>query len=331
MKKICILMPTFGKQDCIDYHLKMKLAECENLGGGNIDFWICDSTKGNEIYNIVKKYQNQGYQNLFYMRESKEPENHEKSKTPDYKVYMAQLELAEKYDYIWLCGDNCILNFDIIIDDVIKYTDASIDIIHFNNYVNELPLGTTIMYNDAVQFYKKDAWHLTAYGASLVASKVIKLMNNKEVLEKYYDSGFLYVMSLFEYCASNQFRAVRCQRDFHKNNPYREASGWIVNGDAFKVFAKNWVDVNYRLPNIYDEVREEAIKNHSKYSGLFTYKNCIKLRANYHNITLAKVKKYQKAISLATNTNIAWFYLCAACPSMMMRWILKIYQKLKNK
>lgn len=34
MKKICILMPTFGKQDCINYHLKMKLAECENLGGG---------------------------------------------------------------------------------------------------------------------------------------------------------------------------------------------------------------------------------------------------------------------------------------------------------
>lgn len=324
MKKICILLPTYGREQCVAYFLEQVSNDCRNY---EIDIYICDSSEKDINKRLVKKYNNEGFKNVFYLRghDSSEYKNSMVAKniygypSPDYKVYMAQCELAMKYDYIWLCGDNCVLNLDQLMEDVRKYTAQDVDIIHFSNG-SEMSFGEDKQYTDASEFYLNDAWHMTAFGASIVSSRVIRFISKEDILDKYINSGFLYVMSVYEYCAKNAFTAVHCHRRFHRNNPYRKLSGWIASGDALGVFGQNWVEVNFRLSNLYEDLKKSVIKSFSIHTGLFGYKKCFWLRA-YGNISIKKIVEYRKYIPLVTDTNILWFYIIACCPKLFVKWI----------
>ena len=328
MKKLCILLPTYGREECVAYFLEQTLEECRYY---SIDVYVCDSSNTDENKELVNRYHNKGYKNIYFMQghESIEYKNGfvaegiQNYSNPDYKVFVAQSELADKYEYIWLCGDNCVLKLDQTMEDVMKYTEQCVDIIHFSNG-REMPFGDRKIYTDAQEFYLNDAWHMTAYGASIVSSRVIKKINTDNVLDKYINSGFLYVMSVYEFCAANSFTAVHCQRNFHKNNPYRELSGWIASGNALAVFGQNWVEVNRKLPDIYNNIKNNVIMSFSINTGLFSYKRCFELRKN-NNITLQKIMKYGEYIPLITKTKILWFLLVAICPKFVSGWMFSMF------
>lgn len=325
MKKICVLLPTYRGVDCIEYFLDSTIKSFYKC---DIDVYLYDSSNTDSVANLSKKYINRGFSNLFYEKWNSldnpaDNASYEVFSNPDLKVFQAMKELKTSYDYIWLTGDNCVLNIDLLIDDVFAYLDKQYDIIHFSNG-REMDKGNEKEYSDARELYKNDIWHLTAYGASIISTKLVDYICSPIMLEKYLGSGFLYVMSIFEYCANYEFKAIHSQRDFHKKNIYRKESGWVLSGDALAVFGKNWVEANLKLPALYDDLKAEAIKSNSNNTGLFGYGRCVYLRAT-GNISFEKIKKYTKYLSYITDTSIIWMYFLALLPKKLVNTIWSIY------
>ncbi len=325
-KKLCILLPTNGREKCVSYYLAHSLDACREQG---IDLYLCDSSQTDANRLLVEDYIRRGYDNVFFIHEQprKAPSApvYRVFPNPDHKVFYAQLALAQRYDYIWLCGDNCLIDFNATLPQVKRCMEQGADILHFEDHPR-MALGQEQVYTDARKFYVNDAWHMTAYGVSLVSSRVILGMNTPEALEKYLDSGFLYIMSLMDYCAKNPFTAVHSHQHFFRDNPHREISGWIANGTALEVFARNWALANRALDSLYDEKKEAAIRAHGVHTGLFSLFGCLRLRVT-ENITLAKLKKVKQYLPGLSNTPVWWYYAAALCPRRLARLACKLRER----
>lgn len=334
--KICILLPTYRSIDCVSYFLECTIRPCRKYG---IDIYIADSSTDDVIEKYVNTIDNtilvsqkdneitNSGSNIYYTRWT-EPKDiqantvYEKYSNPDLKVFESMKRIKADYDYIWLTGDNCVLNIEDLIDDIHRYAAEKYDIIHFSNG-KEMEFGKEIEYDDAKKLYVNDIWHMTAYGATLINTKLIDYICSPKMLEKYLGSGFLYVMSLFDYCSCHSFRAIHSQRHFHKNNIYRNESGWILSGDALGVFGKNWVEANMQLSSFYDSLKPQAIKSFSKNTGLFGYKRCFKLRAR-NCISIRKIHNYKGYIKYITDTSIIWMYFLSFIPRNIVNYICEI-------
>lgn len=322
--KLCVYIPTHNRLDSVRYYLDADLEKFKNYC---IDVVISDSTPNYDIRDLVEEYNKKGFENLFYRRSNEaSSEDIEIAKykfdaySPAcYKVYSEELELADKYDYIWLCGDGVIIKIDNVINDVIKFMSEGYDIIHFTD-MNDMVWGENRVFTDANDFYINDIYHVTLYGATILSKNVIKKMNNSNNLHKYLGSGFLYVMSIFEYCAINDFKAVTCMRQAFSISPYKGHSGWMINNNALEVWGKNWVECNKQLPAIYDESKYKVLKRVSLFNdNLFIWPKMMKHRI-VGSFGLQEVKKYKEYIPYVTDTSVFKFYVAALMP----KWILKI-------
>lgn len=319
-KRLCILLPIRGREDCVKEYLEHSLGPCRESG---IDLYLCDSsdTEANRL--LAQEYIQQGYENLHYMpeppRTAPSAPDYRAFPNPDHKVFAAQLILAEKYDYIWLCGDNCLLDFQATLPQVQRCMEQGADILHFDDS-RRMPLGETRVYTDAREFYADDAWHMTAYGVSLVSSRVIKGMNTSGALEKFLDSGFLYTMSLMDYCARNPFTAIHAHQRFFRDNPRRQRSGWVANGTALEVFCGNWTLANRALDAVYDGQKADAIRSHSQYTGLFGMFGCVRMRAS-GNLTVGKLRSVRAYLPGISDTPVWWYYLLCLCPQALASFV----------
>ena len=67
------------------------------------------------------------------------------------------------------------------------------------------------------------------------------------------------------------------------------------------------------LPNEYDEIKNNAKKNFSKNTGLFSMKGAIDLRAN-GNLAVKKLQLYGEYLKQMTIVPIMWFYFWSIVP-----------------
>lgn len=327
MKKICILIPTYENTKALQYLMEKISKEAYDA---HIDIYICDSSKTENNKQLIEAKYEAGFNNIFFLQgeiTSYTNQIYDKFDEPDYKVVMAEKHLIDKYDYIWLSADGYILKIRELKDILVKFMNEDVDIIHFDDSNND---KKTIYYKDCREFYINDSWHMTKFSSAIIATHVIEKMNSQDSFRKYYGSCFLILMSIFDYCAKHDFLAVHYNYKYCTPNPLKRASGWILKGIAFNIFGKNWIVANNQLPAAYDSVKSEAIINHSIKSGVFGYKNCVRLRA-YKNITVSKILKYKELIPVITKTNLLWFWLLALIPSTFLKTVIIISDWLKSR
>lgn len=325
MKKLCILIPTYENTEALKYLLDKM---CPETYEANIDIYICDSSKTDNNKQLIDDKLKNGFTNIFFIRGEITTyinSRYDKFDEPDYKIVMAEKVLAKKYEYIWLSADGYILKIRELKNIISQFMGKKLDIIHLDDSNNDQEIT---YYTDCQKFYINDSWHMTKFSSVIIASHVIEKMNNREAFFKYYGSCFLVLMSIFDYCAKNDFIAVNYHYKYCEANPLKNASGWILKGIAFNIFGKNWLVANNSLPSVYNSVKSEVIKNHSIRSGVFGYKNCVKLRA-YKNITFSKLIQYKELIPKITKTSIVWFWVLILTPAVLCKYIIKFNDWLK--
>lgn len=190
MKKICVYIPSYNRSDSIRYYLERLVQKFFDFG---IDICIGDSSTDELTRRTVDEYINKGCTNVLYLRGTEIPQDIKQiietkydgaAAAPCYKVYEHERILAEKYDYIWLCGDGILIKPENIISELLQYSEQGVDIIHFTD-MGELGYSEDRIYTNPLELYKNEVFHLMLYGASVISKKVIEGISGRDMLMKY--------------------------------------------------------------------------------------------------------------------------------------------------
>lgn len=322
-QSLCVLLPTFESKDIV----LMWMNSCVELFSKyGIHVYLCDSSISNDVLEICKSFNDLGFNNVHYLRgETWNGNNlYKVNNNTDYKVFKAELYLAAIYDYVWLLAIGKIPDINLIMDKLVTLFNNGYDVIHVDSR-SDIKENTFISYDNPGLFYLNNAWEMTQYGSSIVKSSFLKKMNNEASIEKYGGSCFLHSMAIFDQCYRHRYLLCTIRLNCFRSNGQKKASGWIINKNALKIFAKHWVIANRNLPDVYNSYKSEVILSHSKYTNLFGFKNCIWLRYN-ENITLSKVFEYKDYWHLVTKTPFYWALFLACVPHSFISALRCLYK-----
>lgn len=110
-RELLIAVPTTNHPKLIMFYLAKTLDAALKY---NIDICIYDASSNDETEKIVQRRISQGYHNLMYKKYSENALLEDRCE---------DIYVNYGYDYVWLCGDGCILNIDKNIDIVRKEID----------------------------------------------------------------------------------------------------------------------------------------------------------------------------------------------------------------
>ena len=288
-KKITVIIPTYNKFDCIKFLLENSIAKyCGNL----FLFEIHDSSDDSRVAEIVELYL-KNYPLCYY--------NYSAEMNGDVKT-MTAIRNAQS-EYVYLMGDGLVPDFNelekFLIDyDYEKYLVIGIRSAYdFKRSVKKAILGKSeldkpAVYDDKAKFCKQCFWALTLYGASIVKKSL--LFNNNNYLQ-YLEmkSPFMYVCSLFESLLQvDNERYIFSFVNFINNNPYKIDSGWMQSRQAIEFFCYKYYTSVSNLSQYSSLLHKDFLMSHNKFSGLFSIKSIIKMRAT-GNLTASIIKEYK--------------------------------------
>lgn len=311
---VCILIPTYNRNDAVDYYLKKKLDYFRSI---KFDVVIYDSSRNDLTKNVVEKYIRQGYSCLKYVH-YKDPEDDLYGNT---KVRDALLKCADDYEYVWLCGDTAILLLDEYEDQVFDLLEKKYDVIHI--YKNELGLSSEVDL-DYRLFFKNFFWSMTHWCAFILSRRLIKDMEKwmTECLEMK-NTGVI-VYAVFKALAYGNYKIAYINHGVYKHSPCRGLAAAMKNKEMLKGFAEMINVCVDCLPGEYDEVKNIAKKSFTENTGTFSWQGAIDLRAG-GSLSVKKLIRYKKHLRNMTDVPMAWFYLWSIVPKSVARKISPQY------
>lgn len=304
---LCILIVTYNRCDSVNYYLENRL---EIFKANGFDIVVYDSSKNDMTKNIVLKYINNGYSSLKYVH-YKDPADDPYGRK---KAEDALKNCAKVYDYVWLCGDQAILQLEEFENELHRLLNRKYDLIHIYSNNSGLESKYDI---DYVEFLKNFFWSMTHWCSFILSKPLIEAMIKQlaEYGEKYYITTD-FVFSIFSALAKGNFKIAYLNHAVLKHSPCRTLG--VAAKDMFRAYAEE-INVSItQLPKEYDTVKELAKKGFSKNTGTFSWQGAIDLRAN-GNLTLHNLQKYKKHLQQMTEVPMIWFYLW----SIMPKWIAK--------
>lgn len=266
-KQICI--PTYNRPEAVDELLSRYGNLYKELG---FDVHIFDSSDNDWTSIAVGNYT--VHDGVFYHRmDSKIHSNR--------KVYIIYKEfLDEQADYIWVQSDSIRWN-EAALKRIVEAMERNEYDFIVPNYRDVEEIGDRI-YEDANDFFRDCAWHMTLYGATVLRTSVLQYADWKDLEAKYCVDNrinFSHVGLYFELISKMEhFKA------FHIGLPeysltstfFKRGSGW--RRDAFFIHCECWPSVISALPSIYKD-KKEVIKKQGRCSGDLTIPGLKRLRA----------------------------------------------------
>lgn len=265
-KQICI--PTYNRPEAVDELLLRYRAIYKELG---FNIHIYDSSDNNKTSIVVNKYA--AYDGVFYHQMDSDIHS-------NMKVYAIYKEFAgEDAGYIWVQSDSIRWN-----EASLKRISGMIDLNEYDfiipNYRDVEEIGDRI-YEDANDFFRDCAWHMTLYGATILKTNILNHIEWDELKAKYGVPdriNFSHVGLYFE-----QISRMEHFKAFHIGLPkysltstiYKKESGW--RRDAFFIHCECWPSVINALPPVYRD-KKEVIKKQGEYSGDLTIEGLKRLR-----------------------------------------------------
>lgn len=303
-KKIALLIATKNRANSIDYYLKEKLEEYYRY---EMDVVIYDSSDDDDTSQVIDKYSQ--YNNLFY---------HKYTDLPDdlygtYKTMVALNSLSDTYEYVWLCGDQIIINYEMIYDRLTECMNKGYSLIHLYRKKDSEESGEIV---DETELFANHFWSMTHWCASVISSELIQKMT--PYMLDYHKKGYVtvYCYAIYAALVDANMRLYYLNLDFFTISPLRSLSlSWTK-----KDLLNGWMKANYmgfiNLPDKYNPYKNEAIKGMQKHVPLMTWGGIIRVRAT-DNIDIKRFFEHYDEIAYFAKAPMWWIEFISIVP----KWI----------
>lgn len=310
---MAICIPTYNRPDLVRDTLQFELP---SLIKWNIDVYIYDSSSNNLTENIIKEFQNDGFDNLYYIKLSVDI----LLETKVIKIF-SFYGMKQSYEYLWLTNDVFGIS-DLLLKDLNTILSKKYDIILVNNKdVEQIGIRE---YKNANDFFDDCAWRSTLFGAVILHNNIFKYADWNSLKTKYGGKEFLYIAFYFESIIKQKnFRALHIgtQNGIRYSN-LKQGSWW--KSQIFYVWCDCWQETIYKLPDYYIN-KDLTIKKLGVLSELFSRNNMISLRMN----GLFNIKIYRsyitKILKLSDLSQVELLII-----ALIPRWICRVIRYSKK-
>lgn len=312
--RLCVLIPTMNRAKCIEEVLRNALPDIERC---NVDFFIYDTSNNQETKKLVEAYDASSRDHIFYYFHESYPD-----KTTDFKIINAFKMLQDKYEYIWLSGDGCILKITEMLSIVQKYLERHYEVIHFTGEdKNNVPVIEE--YNQAIDLFADHGPFMTYYSATILSTDFIKRVPWEAIGQEYRNTGFLFWKGIFEGLASEIHKMVVVNRKYLNVNPNKNGNSSCGPGKFLKFWACNWPKTVYSLPSYYDKYKKSVCISLGEQQKFYDMENLIRLRKT-NNLNEELFEKYKDGLSVVTNASLKKIHFVATMPS----WLVYVFRAL---
>lgn len=273
-KKIAVCVPTYNHPDVVDDVLKNSINDYYDCG---IDIYYYDSSEGNETELIVKRYQDAGFDNLYYLRIPSEMRGEDKM-----LQIFSNKGLQKEYDYIWPVKDRVYCP-KVTLESICESAEEDYELIFLGvlNTANGIEISTTT-YEDPIAFYRDWGWLTTSWDVTIYNQK--KMLNDFNMIrfKERHTEKFFYVFTyIFEVLVQKESFKIRLLRD-NRTGIYNSPLG---NSGAmkrpFEIWQGCWIKVNKALPKCYNPYKAKVIKETGNLPWIFgSVSVLMKLRKN---------------------------------------------------
>lgn len=327
---LAVIIPTCNRATSIDYWLFQKLKYFTHYG---IDVIIYDSSSDDKIEAIVKNFQLDGYDNLYYDRYT----GHFDGFNLDDKVVAAYSKYSQQYEYLWVCRDGLLPKIESFYPKLIQLISSKVDYLIIDASFRNGNQRITIDYslpNDSAKFLLEQASRSITLGTMLFSSVFIQ-----NVIREYPIDDTNYSLwqpiAIFTYSAYHNSKvSYLCDDCFEYNLAGTRNSFWNKSGKAVVQWAYYWPKHVESLPAVYDEAKQKALVIEMFDFHPFSVMSLLRIRGN-RGLSLKIIKKYKSNFLKVSNTPLKWYYCIALLPVHTARWLVdheysRFVQKLKR-
>lgn len=316
--KLCICIPTYNRHQCVEYILKQtgsSVIEC------NIDYFITDTSDNNYTESVVQNYMEVYKGHLLY-----EHLDDYNDKTTDLKVAICLSKLADRYDYVYLCGDGLVVDLHKLCDMFNEFNLFSYDLIHFNeNQEQKVRIVTS-----GIDFAEYFGWLATFYGATILSSQLIKKISYKGLIDIYRNTGFLFWKGLMDGIASDNENIIVVNEVPSITNPYKKNNSSYQPRRFFDFWLINWPRAVDGLTDYYNPVKEYIKKDIGNHLGLYRIHNLLRLKISF-NLEYSEVRKYKDKFNEVTDTPYLLILAVSCIPVGVAQRLNKLADLIKRR
>lgn len=307
-KKVLIAVPTYNRPEIVECFLEC-LADVVNAIP-NLYLGFYDSSNDEKTMNVVKTFIGE---KIIY-------KTYEKGASEEKGLDILKTE-GDKYDYIWFCSDRKVLKVKELVSLIEEDINNGVDLILFSNVqIKEKKKTITSQYEMGLRFFETLNMAKTIIGKSMFE-------HMKKVYMNYYGSHFSIQASVMDFIGNHGFVAIQYNlrdQDVAVTGKIEFIHEWGNN--VVWQWSKSWCDTVDKLPNTFDEYRDEII--HGNY--MFRFKKVLARRATGNEYCLKDILQYKSFIKRITD-NLAPLYMAKLIPVFLIRKPYKIYKSIKTK
>ena len=253
---VAMCIPTYNRANVVEDTLSRGIQGYTKMG---IDLYYYDISDDDETRKVVEKYINMGYHNIKYMKIS-----------PDINrtaLMYTRKCLDKEYDYIWPVKDRVWFE-EPTLRAVEKAMKEGHDLIFLGvlwSYGHP-GIGTKI-YDIAKEFYLDWGYLVTSIDVNIYRREsMLDMLTYEELLN--YNPSFTHFQIVFQQLAEGK-KSVKSLvgNDIVAYNSQLVTSGW--KKEAFITWEDRWIDVNEKLPECYNEYKDEVIKHAGRLPWIF--------------------------------------------------------------
>lgn len=303
-KELLIAVPTANHPKLIMFYLAKTL---DNALKHNIDICIYDASSDDETEKIVQKRVSQGYHNLMYKKYSENTLLEDRCE---------DIYVDSGYEYVWLCGDGCILNLAKNIDIVRTEIDKKKDLICFDN--DTVYVDGYKEYTDAVEFCKECFTPTTYFGGVILKGNLISKDLFAYCKKRYMEQAVPAVY--YELFKDGNISATYIRQNFSESSVYKKHSVAKKQKRDIYAFAQLFTETIWKLPDIYNPVKKDLEKALGHTTGMYSWCNLWLMRAE-GNLSLKIYVQNRKFLEIASDTKQWVYILVILCPVKVARRI----------
>lgn len=324
-KSMAFIVPTYNRANGVAYYLDKEMPV---FAEKFVDVIIFDSSESDETKRVVEAYRHEHPEYADSLHYDYYCEGKADLRAIDRKVYTACKKYADAYAYLWLCGDGAVFHIETLWDDVLSAIQRKADCILLHD-TKSRPTETCV-YDSAEMLLKDYCTALTLLGSAIFSSECVREMVAQCPVITGDDFWLWLPLSFFHAKAAKEIYAeVVCNGNLFEINPHKGESFWVQNGDAFWQWTKVWPEAINRLPECYNDIKDEIIRKQSK--EVLSIKGLLGLKAS-GTLTVARISAYRDDITKTTRIPLLAFYLIAALGNVKaLAAIRSIYRRIRYK
>lgn len=265
---VAMCIPTYNRANVVEDTLSRGIENYQKFG---IDVYYYDSSEDDSTKLVVQKYIDKGYSNIYYI---KVPEGESK-----HAMFYSGMGLNKRYEYIWPVKDRVWFE-EPTLKEIETAMNEKMDAIFLGVLwcFSNPNIGTKV-YEDPRDFYLDWGYLVTSLDVNIFRySSMVDGLTYEEL--KDYNISYQHFQLMYHQLAKGNKRVkALVGNEIIAYNSQLVTSGWKKN--VFETWINRWIDVNEKLPEIYDEYKEIVIKQAGTLPWIFgdvsyilEYKKC---------------------------------------------------------